>query len=196
MNECPKCQAEFHTGDAECPKCGVIFAKFEKYQAKLKAANIAPADDPQDARAEIPEDDHIWSSDQHVPKKEKPSLIVVVGGGFIVVCVLFAIYAQLTMPKIKPRDHQRNTPITREEQIQTSFSGWDGSHKKLTELIKESMNDPDSFQHDNTVYWDMKDHIRVKTTFRGKNAFGGVVKNTVFAKADLQGNIIEIIAQE
>jgi hypothetical protein len=56
------------------------------------------------------------------------------------------------------------------------------------------MNDPDSYEHEETVYWDMGDHIVVRTTFRGKNAFGGVVKNSIKAKADINtGQIIEII---
>jgi hypothetical protein len=57
------------------------------------------------------------------------------------------------------------------------------------------MNDPKSYDHDKTVYWDKGDHLIVKTTFRGKNAFGGVVVNWISAKSDLDGNITEIIAQ-
>jgi hypothetical protein len=34
-----------------------------------------------------------------------------------------------------------------------------------------------------------------QTTFRGKNAFGGVVKNTVKAKVSLDGDVLEIIDQ-
>ena len=57
------------------------------------------------------------------------------------------------------------------------------------------MNDPDSYDHFETVYWDKGDHLIVRTTFRGKNAFGGVVKNWVKAKVDLNGNVIEVIEQ-
>jgi len=39
----------------------------------------------------------------------------------------------------------------------------------------------------------MGDYLIVKTTFRSKNAFGGVVVNWVEAKGDVDGNIIEII---
>ncbi len=55
------------------------------------------------------------------------------------------------------------------------------------------MNDPDSYEHVETVYWDMTDYVVVQTTYSGKNAFGGRVKNSVKAKADNNGNIIEII---
>ena len=84
---------------------------------------------------------------------------------------------------------------TRKESLQKLFSAWDGSHRALTEVIKKSMNDPGSYEHEETVYWDKGDHLIVKTTFRGKNAFGGVVKNWVMAKVDLNGNVIEILSQ-
>lgn len=83
----------------------------------------------------------------------------------------------------------------RTEMIEKQFSAWDGSHIKLTRLIKDSMNDPDSYEHVETKYWDMKDHLIVNATFRGKNAFGGTVKNTVKAKVSLDGENIEILEQ-
>ncbi len=83
----------------------------------------------------------------------------------------------------------------RKEKIEEHFSAWDGSHRGLTKLIKKSMNDPDSYDHVETRYSDKGDHLIVKTTFRGKNAFGGVVKNWVIAKVDLDGNVIEVISQ-
>lgn len=84
----------------------------------------------------------------------------------------------------------------RKEKIEKSFSGWDGSHIELTKLIKKSMNDPDSYEHVETRYFDMGDHLVVTTTFRGKNGFGGVVKNWVKAKTDVTtGQVIEIIEQ-
>ena len=92
-----------------------------------------------------------------------------------------------------------STPKSQEEiwkeRIQKHFSAWDGSHRGLTEIIKKSMNDPGSYEHEETVYWDKGDHLIVKTTFRGKNAFGGVVKNWVKAKIDLNGNVIEVVSQ-
>lgn len=83
----------------------------------------------------------------------------------------------------------------RTEMIEKQFSAWDGSHIKLTRLIKDSMNDPDSYEHVETKYWDIKDHLIVNTTFRGKNAFGGTVKNTVKAKVSLDGENVEILEQ-
>ena len=96
-----------------------------------------------------------------------------------------------SVPKTVPKTQEE----IRKEKIEKHFSAWDGSHRGLTKLIKKSMNDPDSYKHVETVYWDKGDHLVVKTTFRGKNAFGGVVKNWIMAKVDLNGNVIEVISQ-
>lgn len=87
------------------------------------------------------------------------------------------------------------TKTPRQIEIEKQFSSWDGSHRNLEKLIKQNMNDPDSYEHVETKYWDMDDHLVVMTTFRGKNAFGGVVKNFIKAKVDMNGNIIEVIDQ-
>ena len=88
------------------------------------------------------------------------------------------------------------TPKTKREiQLEKQFSAWDGSHSTLTELIKNAMNDPDSYKHIETKYWDMKDYIVVRTVYSGKNAFGGRVKNFVKAKFDNDGDLLEIIEE-
>jgi len=90
--------------------------------------------------------------------------------------------------------NEDGTPKTeRQIQVDSQFSLWDGSHIELTKLIKKGLNDPDSYEHVETVYWDMNDHVIVRTTYSGKNAFGGRVKNWVKAKVDDNGNIVEII---
>lgn len=81
----------------------------------------------------------------------------------------------------------------RKKQIEKQFHFWDGSHRNLEWHIKEIMNDPDSYEHVVTTYWDKGDHLVVTTTFRGKNAFGGVVKNSITAIVSLNGDIIQII---
>ncbi|MDD5749463.1 MAG: hypothetical protein PHO91_01590 [Patescibacteria group bacterium] len=83
----------------------------------------------------------------------------------------------------------------RKKMIEKQFSAWDGSHIQLTKLIKNAMNDPKSYEHVETTYWDMKNHLIVNTTFRGKNAFGGTVKNTIKAKVSIDGENIEILEQ-
>jgi hypothetical protein len=93
------------------------------------------------------------------------------------------------------KEAEKKRAAEKKEKIEEQFSAWDGSHINLTRVIKESMNDPKSYKHVETVYWDMGDHLVVRTTFRGTNAFGGVVKNTVKAKVSLDGNVLEIMEQ-
>lgn len=83
----------------------------------------------------------------------------------------------------------------RQKRIESGFSAWNGSHIAITRIIKKSMNDPKSFEHVETSYGDRGDYLVVKTTFRGKNAFGGVVLNWITAKCDLDGNVIEVTGQ-
>ena len=83
----------------------------------------------------------------------------------------------------------------RKKRIESGFSAWNGSHIALTRIIKKSMNDPKSFEHVETTYGDRGDYLVVKTTFRGKNAYGGVVLNWITAKCDLDGDVIEVTGQ-
>jgi hypothetical protein len=114
--------------------------------------------------------------------------------GMIIIVVVIFIFIFIGYLKSTP-----STPVApeqaRKDLIERNFSHWDGSHKKLEKYIKESMNDPNSYEHVDTRYWDRGDYLIVMTTFRGKNAFGGVVKNSVKAKAALDGSILEIIEQ-
>jgi hypothetical protein len=84
----------------------------------------------------------------------------------------------------------------RKEKIERQFSPWDGSHFGLARLIQKTMNDPSSYEHVKTVYADKGDYLIVITTFRGKNRFGGLVLNSVTAKVDLDGNVIEILTED
>ncbi len=90
----------------------------------------------------------------------------------------------------------KDPATARREMIESKFSGWDGSHINLTQAIKDSMNDPKSYEHVKTTYIDKGDYLIVKTVFRGKNAFGGVVVNSVSAKVGLDGRILQILSQE
>lgn len=87
------------------------------------------------------------------------------------------------------------TPAARKNRIKDGFNLWDGSHRELTKRIKRLMHDPGSYDHVETAYWDMGDHLVARTEFRGRNMFGGVVKNWIKAKVDLDGKVIEIIEQ-
>ena len=54
------------------------------------------------------------------------------------------------------------------------------------------MNNPDSFQHVETGYVDNGNTLWVKTTFRGQNAFGAIVLNSVAADVDLDGGVLHM----
>jgi uncharacterized membrane protein YqiK len=84
------------------------------------------------------------------------------------------------------------------EWIDGLFSPWDGSIRELNNLIKENMNDPDSFKHVETRYSDLgfEKGIRFIVKFRGKNAFGGVVTNEFTGTIDyktkmIKGNMVQ-----
>lgn len=63
------------------------------------------------------------------------------------------------------------------------LSQWDGSHRDLARSVIDSLNDPRSFQHVDTlissVYEDGTN--RILMTFRARNGFGGMVVNHVQA---------------
>ena len=95
--------------------------------------------------------------------------------------------------KIEEDKKKQIVAEARMKDIKSKFSAWDGSHRGLERVIKGTMNDPNSYEHVETVYWDRGDHLVVMTTFRGKNVFGGVVKNSVKAKVSLDGQVLQII---
>lgn len=89
----------------------------------------------------------------------------------------------------------KDKPISKDLLIKDSFSLWDGSHKGLTKHIKSAMHHPDSYEHVETRYRAYKEYMIVFTSYRGTNAYGAIVKNTIKAKTDLQGNVLAILNQ-
>jgi len=73
-----------------------------------------------------------------------------------------------------------------------NFKEWDGSHPNLERIIKVTFNDPDSYKHIKTIYWDRGDLLILWTLFLMKNTEGGVEKILIRAKASLDGQILEI----
>lgn len=83
--------------------------------------------------------------------------------------------------------------IQGQKPLSSQFNPWDGSHINLTEHIKNSMHDPDSYEHVETKYWEVGSGvIVVLTEFRGKNSFGAKVKQSIKAEVDLEGNILKV----
>ncbi|MEC5395908.1 hypothetical protein [Bergeyella sp. RCAD1439] len=73
------------------------------------------------------------------------------------------------------------------------FSSWDGSHRELVKLVKANMNDKKSFEHEETTYTTLDDYAVVIMKFRGKNALGNMVLNSVKAKISYNCEVLEII---
>lgn len=88
----------------------------------------------------------------------------------------------------------QNDSAARQETLTKAFSQWDGSQENLVKYVKDNMNDPESFEHVKTNYWDngKSDTIIIKMTYRGKNAFGGVVTESVRAVAKISGELISV----
>lgn len=94
--------------------------------------------------------------------------------------------------KLEQEQKNKQAVATRKKQIEDQFSGWDGSHVKLTRYIKEHMKDPDSYDHVETRFGDKGDHILVVTKYRGKNSFGALVVQATTATVDFNGNILSV----
>lgn len=96
-----------------------------------------------------------------------------------------------------PEEQASKQPITAEEKhenrVAAGFSNWDGSHTALTKWIKESMNDPSSYEHIKTTYIDNGKTLQITAQYRGKNAYGALIKAHTQAIADYDGKLIEII---
>jgi hypothetical protein len=93
----------------------------------------------------------------------------------------------------RERQEEARLAAKRKERIESQFSAWNGAHVQFERIIKKAMNDPSSYKHVETRYFDQGDSIRVVTSFRGKNAFGGVVKNTMVAEFTLSGRLLRVI---
>lgn len=126
---------------------------------------------------------------------------IIVGGCLSVLAIPFILIALVyVLPKAETTGNnpalQKTSPkLTRTQILDKQFSAWDGSHPGLTSHIKSSMNDPKSYEHVETKYWDREKYLIVQTTFRGKNAFGGVVLQSIKATVDLSGNVLDILEQ-
>ena len=111
---------------------------------------------------------------------------------FISTVILFIIAIVGSSGESSKKEIVADVPPTREEQVQKLFSAWDGSNIDLVLYVKERMNDEKSFEHIETRFKDLGDFVMVSMEFSGKNAFGGTVKNKVYAKMDINGKILEV----
>ena len=76
--------------------------------------------------------------------------------------------------------------------IEREFSQWNGAHIELERALKETMKNPDSYEHVSTRYIDKGHSIIVLTKFRGTNSFGAIVPSVVRAEIDDSGRILSM----
>lgn len=109
----------------------------------------------------------------------------------IIIIVILSIIGNLTTTEV---ENPINKVKTTEEIVKEQFNSWDGSNIALEKYIKTHMNDADSYEHVETRYSINKDStLYVVTKFRGKNAFGAKVLQTVRARIDFKGNVLDIL---
>lgn len=79
-------------------------------------------------------------------------------------------------PTPKPTPTPIPTPTPLKDVVKTHFSPWSGKHYVTEDLIKGSMNDPDSYEHVKTTRTHLVgDHYVVTCVFRGSNLYGATV---------------------
>jgi hypothetical protein len=78
--------------------------------------------------------------------------------------------------------------------IEDHFSFWDGSHKHLVQFVKSRLNDDRSFRHDKTTYVMVDDGYIVRMTYRAKNRFGGMVRESIRVKYSMDGKPVDVIS--
>ncbi|MGV8832553.1 MAG: hypothetical protein ACOH2N_11295 [Devosia sp.] len=77
------------------------------------------------------------------------------------------------------------------------LSGWDGSQRAVVDWTKENLNDPSSFEHDETriAPVDAEGNHTLIMDYRAKNGFGGVVRGSVMAKINSSScALVEVIS--
>lgn len=119
--------------------------------------------------------------------------------GFLLAFFLIAI--GMCSPDKEERS-SRSAPahtLTFEDKIEDHFSAWDGSQRYLVRMVKDSMHDPKSFDHIETKFFPLSgdqfpaNSYGLHMSFRGSNAFGAIVKNAVYAIANIAtGEILSL----
>jgi hypothetical protein len=84
---------------------------------------------------------------------------------------------------------RQQAAVLRKQFIERQFSQWNGAHMELERAIKDTMKNPDSYEHVSTRYIDKGNSIIVLTKFRGTNSFGAIVPSVVRAEIDDSGRI-------
>jgi len=111
-------------------------------------------------------------------------------GLFVFIIVAMASLAFLSDDDTTP---ELTAEQKRTQKIEKCFSAWDGSQINLTNRIKSSLNDEDSYKHIETTYIDKDSVLYVQTIFSAKNGFGGTIKQTVIVETNLNCEITDVV---
>ena len=88
-------------------------------------------------------------------------------------------------------------PANFRERVEQHLSKWTGAHDQLETYVKASMKNPNSYEHVSTKYILPDDTTALFaiyiTTFRGQNALGATVTQTVRAKCNIETGSIETV---
>ena len=207
---CPYCHEEILCTVAACQYCGATFrgevgdTKNEQDDSSLQCFNckrpIPNFVTPHNPCPHCGEEDVIIRSNARINSRAQVITLLVLIGIVAIPVGLIASCDAKTEAKMEAyrkaaalAEAQKTPQQKRKEKIDRQFSGWSGAHYKLERLIKKSMNDPSSYEHVRSSYADYGTHITVLTEFRGKNAFGGTILDSVKARVDIDGNILEIL---
>jgi hypothetical protein len=204
MVNCPECQREISEHAHTCPECGMkqhtLTAGMVRMTRKMEAVRDEVQADPEAFKARMAA--QRAKSNPNITGAQAVSIV------FLLFLAVWLYVKFVDEPKDKRIAAERSAKAAEqaEEQakandpkerkiarIKAGLDKWDGAPKKLKALIKEGMNDPDSFQHDKIkVDQEGDDYLVITEHFRGKNQFGGVVRNWVRAKIDLDGNVLQV----
>lgn len=181
---CPECKKEISNKAASCPNCGCVIKKKRSgclsFILVLFLFTFVMSyffyEKPTGRKASQPKPSPQNSEQSEQPKNEeaKPKTL-----------------------QEASEEYEAKMDDIRKDLRERLFVG-SGEVLPLKFYIQDNlMHDPKSYEHVKTEILDEKRWFMiVKTTFRGTNKFGAVVRNTVTAKVHLKGDILEIIKAE
>jgi hypothetical protein len=135
------------------------------------------------------------SKNQALAKKKSLGEIIFIAFCVLVV-ILITVNAFIEEPEKEPVI--KTAMQLKEEHLARVFSSWDGSSSTVVDLVKATLNDPESFEHLNTNYIQTgsdEEHREYLVTmeFTAKNGFGGRLRKWVTVILDKDGNYVSTI---
>lgn len=77
-----------------------------------------------------------------------------------------------------------------EAKLDSQFSAFDGSHRKVEAFIKAQLKNPASYEHVQTRYQVNTNTITIFTRYRARNSFNAVVTEDAVVTVDADGNVM------